>query len=62
MLTVQGDELFHAYLVDNQAIVVPESIDAIRAISGLQSDPATSIRMTDTALGIGGVLAAGSPA
>src|SRR5690606_13951028 len=29
MLKVQGDELFYAYMVDNQAIVIPETIDAI---------------------------------
>ena len=61
MLTVQGDELFYAYMVDNQAIVVPETIDAIRAICGLQADPATSIRMTDAALGIGGLQPRGGP-
>ncbi len=55
MLAVRGDELFYAYMVDNQAIVVPETIDAIRAICGLQTDPATSIRMTDSALGIAGL-------
>ena len=33
MLRVQGDELFYAYMVDNQAIVIPETIDAIRALS-----------------------------
>ena len=61
MLTVQGDELFYAYMVDNQAIVVPETIDAIRAICGLQTDPAKSIRMTDTALGIGSLQRPCSP-
>jgi hypothetical protein len=30
MLHVQGDEVFYAYMVDNQAIVIPETIDAIR--------------------------------
>ena len=44
MLRVQGDELFYAYMVDNQAIyaytaenqaiVIPETIDAIRALTG----------------------------
>ena len=53
MLTVMGDELFYAYMVDNQAIVIPETIDAIRAISGLERNPATSIASTNSALGIG---------
>lgn len=53
ILTVEGRELFYAYQVDNQAIVVPETIDAIRALSGMERDPARSIRQTDEALGIG---------
>ena len=61
MLTVQDDELFYAYMVDNQAIVVPETIDAIRAICGLEADPSTSIRMTDAALAIGGLKPLGGP-
>ena len=61
MLTVQGDELYYAYMVGNQAIVVPDTVDAIRAICGLQTDPATSIRMTDAALGIGGLQPRGGP-
>jgi glyceraldehyde-3-phosphate dehydrogenase (NAD(P)) len=53
MLKVQGNELFYAYMVDNQAIVVPETIDAIRALSGVQSNAGASIATTDAALGIG---------
>lgn len=53
MLKVQGDELFYAYMVDNQAIVIPETIDAIRALSGKVLDGAESITKTDKALGIG---------
>jgi glyceraldehyde-3-phosphate dehydrogenase (NAD(P)) len=53
ILTVEGQELFYAYQVDNQAIVVPETIDAIRALTGRERDAARSIRMTDEALGIG---------
>jgi len=52
MLRVQGDELFYAYMVDNQAIVIPETIDAIRALTGTVQDPATSIARTNAALGI----------
>ena len=50
---VQGDELFYAYMVDNQAIVIPETIDAIRALTGRETDPAASIAKTDAWLGIG---------
>ena len=52
MLTVNGDELFYAYMVDNQAIVIPENIDAIRALTGLSDDAGDSIRLTDGSLGI----------
>lgn len=31
MIKVENDELFYTYLMDNQAIVIPENIDAIRA-------------------------------
>ena len=53
MLKVQGSELFYAYMVDNQAIVVPETIDAIRALTKAESDGNASIAKTDAALGIG---------
>lgn len=52
MLKVQGDELFYAYVVDNQAIVIPETIDAIRALTGIESDGAKSIAKTNESLGI----------
>jgi glyceraldehyde-3-phosphate dehydrogenase (NAD(P)) len=52
MLRVQGDELFYAYMVDNQAIVIPETIDAIRALTGAVRDGAESIGRTNAALGI----------
>jgi glyceraldehyde-3-phosphate dehydrogenase (NAD(P)) len=53
MLTVQGNELFYAYMVDNQAIVIPETIDAIRALCGIEEEGKTSIQRTDAALGVG---------
>ena len=52
MLKVQGDELFYAYVVDNQAIVIPETIDAIRALTGIETDGAKSIAKTNESLGI----------
>jgi glyceraldehyde-3-phosphate dehydrogenase (NAD(P)) len=51
-LTVSGDEAYYCYQVYNQAIVVPETIDAIRALTGSEKDAATSIRKTDHSLGI----------
>jgi glyceraldehyde-3-phosphate dehydrogenase (NAD(P)) len=53
MLRVQGDELFYAYMVDNQAIVIPETIDAIRALTGRIAEPTVSIAKTNASLGIG---------
>jgi len=53
MLRVQGSELFYGYMVDNQAIVVPETIDAIRALTRAESDAGASIAKTDAAMGIG---------
>lgn len=52
MLTVEGDEVLYAYMVDNQAIVIPETIDAIRALSNAMG-AAESIAKTNDALGIG---------
>ena len=52
MLKVVGDELFYAYVVDNQAIVIPETIDAIRALTGTETDAAKSIAKTNESLGI----------
>ena len=53
MVTIQGDELFYAYMVDNQAIVIPETVDAIRAICEIEANPARSIASTNATLGIG---------
>jgi glyceraldehyde-3-phosphate dehydrogenase (NAD(P)) len=51
-LTVAGNELFYNYQVYNQAIVIPETIDAIRALTGVEPDGTTSIAKTDRALGL----------
>jgi glyceraldehyde-3-phosphate dehydrogenase (NAD(P)) len=52
MLKVVDNELFYAYLVDNQAIVIPETIDAIRALTGIEKDGLKSIQKTNASLGI----------
>ncbi|WP_421753623.1 type II glyceraldehyde-3-phosphate dehydrogenase [Croceimicrobium sp.] len=52
MLKVEGNELYYAYLVDNQAIVIPETIDAIRALTGIEESAAKSIQKTNESLGI----------
>ena len=52
ILTIEGREAYYAYQVDNQAIVIPETIDAIRALSGRERDARPSIERTNGALGI----------
>jgi glyceraldehyde-3-phosphate dehydrogenase (NAD(P)) len=56
MLRVVNDEVFYAYMVDNQAIVIPETIDAIRALTGAAPRADESIAKTNAALGIGASL------
>ncbi len=43
-------------MLDNQAIVIPETIDAIRALSGRVRSADASIAKTNAALGIGHLL------
>jgi glyceraldehyde-3-phosphate dehydrogenase (NAD(P)) len=52
MLTLINDELFYAYVVDNQAIVIPETIDAIRALTEIETNGKISIEKTNKSLGI----------
>ncbi|MEP6672534.1 MAG: type II glyceraldehyde-3-phosphate dehydrogenase [Chthoniobacter sp.] len=52
VLAVNGNEAYYTYQVDNQAIAIPENIDAIRALTGTVKDGRESIRMTDEAMGI----------
>ena len=52
VLTVNGNELYYTYQVYNEAIVVPESVDAIRALAGTVKDGKESMRMTDEAMGM----------
>lgn len=52
VLTVNGNEVYYTYQVYNEAIVVPESIDAIRALMGTIKDGSESIHITDEAMGI----------
>jgi glyceraldehyde-3-phosphate dehydrogenase (NAD(P)) len=52
VLTVIGNEAYFTYQVYNEAIVIPENIDAIRALMGTVKDGRESIRITDEALGM----------
>jgi len=51
-LTVKDKELYFNYQVYNQAIVVPETIDAIRALTGVEKDAIASINKTNDSMGI----------
>lgn len=51
-LAVDRDEIYLTYQVHNEAIVIPENIDAIRALTGIELEPSRSIQKTDRSLGI----------
>jgi glyceraldehyde-3-phosphate dehydrogenase (NAD(P)) len=51
-IRVDGSDLYFFQAIHQESIVVPENVDAIRAMFGLAPDAATSITMTDRALGI----------
>ena len=42
VLAVDGDQAYYTYRVFNQAIVIPETIDAIRALTGIETGPGRS--------------------
>ncbi len=52
VLSVDGEEAYLTYQVNNEAIVIPETIDAIRALTNTARDATTSIAMTDEVLGM----------
>jgi glyceraldehyde-3-phosphate dehydrogenase (NAD(P)) len=51
-LAADEREVYLTFQVHNEAIVVPETVDCIRALSGIESDGAASIEKTDAAMGI----------
>jgi glyceraldehyde-3-phosphate dehydrogenase (NAD(P)) len=51
-LAADDRELYLTYQVHNEAIVIPENIDCIRALAGLETEGAASIEKTNAALGI----------
>ncbi len=51
-ITVKDNEVFLYQAIHQEADVVPENIDAIRAMFQLEKDPLKSIRKTDKSLGI----------
>ena len=51
-LTVDENEIYMVFQVHNEAITIPETIDAIRAMTGMETNGMKSIEKTDLALGI----------
>jgi glyceraldehyde-3-phosphate dehydrogenase (NAD(P)) len=51
-LAADDREVYLTFQVHNESIVVPETIDCIRALTGIETDGARSIAKTDRALGI----------
>lgn len=51
-LASDGREVYLTFQVHNEAIVIPENVDCIRALTGLEKNGARSIEKTNTALGI----------
>ena len=51
-LATDGREVYLTFQVHNEAIVVPENIDAVRALMGRERDGASSILKTNAALGV----------
>lgn len=51
-VNVKDGELFYLQAIHQESDIVPENVDAIRAVLRLESDPLKSIRMTDEAMGL----------
>ncbi|QIN84464.1 type II glyceraldehyde-3-phosphate dehydrogenase [Rubrobacter tropicus] len=51
-LAADEREVYLTFQVHNEAIVVPETIDCVRALTGIEPDGAASIEKTDAAMGI----------
>lgn len=51
-LAADDREVYITYQVHNEAIVIPETIDAIRAMTGSETDWRRSVEKTDQSLGI----------
>ena len=51
-IAADGHDVYLTYQVHNEAIVIPETIDCIRALTGIETEGKRSIAKTDAALGI----------
>jgi glyceraldehyde-3-phosphate dehydrogenase (NAD(P)) len=52
-LVSSGKDLMFAINIPQESVTIPESIDAIRAAMGMQSDPAEGVALTNKYLGMG---------
>lgn len=52
VLHSDGTDAYLTFQVDNESIAIPENIDCIRALTGIERDPMRSIRKTNASLGI----------
>lgn len=52
ILSVDDGEASLVYQVHNESVVVPENVDAIRALTGLETNWKRSVAMTDESLGV----------
>jgi glyceraldehyde-3-phosphate dehydrogenase (NAD(P)) len=51
-VNVRAGELFYMQAIHQESDIVPENVDAIRAMLELETDPLASIKKTDIALGL----------
>jgi glyceraldehyde-3-phosphate dehydrogenase (NAD(P)) len=51
-LASDGREVYLTYQVDNEAIVIPENVDCVRALTGLEQSAPASMVKTDASLGV----------
>jgi glyceraldehyde-3-phosphate dehydrogenase (NAD(P)) len=51
-LAVDGHEIYMVFQVHSEAVTIPETIDAIRAMTGIETDAIKSIEKTNRSMGI----------
>ena len=51
-LAVSEDEIYLVFQVHNEAVTIPETVDAIRAMTGIETDGKKSMEKTDRSMGI----------
>jgi glyceraldehyde-3-phosphate dehydrogenase (NAD(P)) len=52
IIHASGSEVNVVYQVHNESVVVPENVDAVRALTGLEENWERSVAKTDKSLGI----------